>query len=63
VKGLRARGGFEVDERWKDGKLSSLTVRSIAGHAVDVRYGKKTTRVELHPGASLTLDGNLHAQN
>lgn len=59
VKGLRARGGYEVDELWKEGKLTSLTIRSIAGHAVPVRYGEKTVKLELQPGQSVTLDGNL----
>ena len=59
VKGLRARGGYEIDEQWNNGKLASLTVRSIAGNAVPVRYDAKTLRLDLHPGQSITLDGNL----
>ena len=50
IKGLRARGGFEVDIDWKDGKASRVALRSsIAGeHKVRFPDGR-TELVKLAP--------------
>jgi alpha-L-fucosidase 2 len=59
VKGLRARGGFEVDIAWHDGKLTAVTVRSIAGTGGKVRLGDQVVDLGLRPGQSVTLDAAL----
>ena len=57
VRGLRARGGFEADIAWKDGKLVSVTVRSVTGKACTLRYGEKMKPVQLKAGGSVEWRG------
>jgi alpha-L-fucosidase 2 len=59
VKGLRARGGFEVDMAWADGKLTSVTLRCLAGKSCQVRYGEKTVELKMKPGTVVRLGGDL----
>jgi len=37
VKGLRARGGFEVNIAWQDGKVTNYRIRSKEPREVTVR--------------------------
>jgi alpha-L-fucosidase 2 len=48
VKGLRARGGFEVDIAWKDGKVTDYRIASVEPRAVGVRVNGEiqTARAE-----------------
>ena len=38
VKGLKARGGFTVDIKWKDGKLQFAKVQSLNNKNVNILY-------------------------
>jgi alpha-L-fucosidase 2 len=57
VTGLRARGGFEVDLAWKDGRLSRASIRSGQGALATLRYRTATRAVDLKPGQTLIWDG------
>jgi alpha-L-fucosidase 2 len=59
IKGLKARGGFEVDIEWQNGKLASTTINSARGHPRQVRYGNKVVTFKTKKGESLILNGNL----
>ncbi|MEX0324274.1 MAG: glycoside hydrolase N-terminal domain-containing protein [Puniceicoccaceae bacterium] len=59
VMGLRARGGFEVDIEWSDGKLKSVTVKSVSGTISQIRYGAESRPVNLRKGESIQLDHKL----
>jgi alpha-L-fucosidase 2 len=62
VKGLRARGGFEIGVRWRAGALASATIRSISGKSCVVRYQGKRLAFDLVPGQTKTLvPGELKA--
>ncbi len=57
VKGLRARGGFEVDMEWKDGKLTKASIRGVSNHADTrtVMYAGKTRELKIAKGKSKIL--------
>ena len=55
VRGLRVRGGFEVDVAWNDGHLTRATIRSLIGSNPIVRYGGRTKACSLSPGQSIKL--------
>ena len=62
IKGLRARGGFEVDLAWKDGKLSAATLHSIAGLPCRIRYGRNDLDLKIAKGETMRLNVSLLRQ-
>ena len=59
VKGLSARGGFEVDIAWEDGELTEATVHSKNGNPLRLRYGDRIFEKETKPGESVSSMGKL----
>jgi alpha-L-fucosidase 2 len=58
VKGLKARGGFEVDIKWKNGKLESCKILSLAGSELKASYDGKTITMTTEAGKAYPLDVN-----
>ncbi|HEX7317338.1 MAG TPA: glycoside hydrolase family 95 protein [Pyrinomonadaceae bacterium] len=59
VKGLRARGGFELDVSWREGKLTTAVLRSKLGGTCRLAYGTKVFELKTRPGGGYKLDGQL----
>lgn len=47
IKGLKARGNYEIDIEWENGTLKSANVRSLNGTTPKIRIGNDKTHVDL----------------
>jgi len=64
VKGIRARGGFEIDSMaWKGGKLAYISIKSLVGQTLNVVNGSNKFSTSTVPGAVYEFDGNLKLTN
>lgn len=59
VTGLKARGGFEINISWEDGKLKTCDVKSLLGNSFTLRYGQKTKTFNIPAGNSIKINEEL----
>ncbi|MEP4077272.1 glycosyl hydrolase family 95 catalytic domain-containing protein [Haloferula sp.] len=59
VRGLIARGGFEISMKWEDGKLVDASILSKSDNTCSLRYKDKVILVNLKKGEAVRLNGQL----
>lgn len=64
VRGLRARGGFEVNLRWANGRLAEAEIVSRLGHACRVRagLGGDTPFLVYHGGVEVAAERTVEGE-
>lgn len=59
IKGLLARGGYELDLKWNEGKLKELKIKATIDGTCELRYGDKHQTLAVKAGGRYKLNGEL----
>lgn len=59
VKGIRARGGFELDMKWTGGNLKELSIKNERGGVCNLKYKGKSLQLNAKAGQIYRFNGNL----
>jgi len=59
VSGLIARGGFQVDMAWRDGKVTELQILSKLGNPLELKFASSEAFLETYMDQLITLEDVL----
>ncbi|MFW5872479.1 MAG: glycosyl hydrolase family 95 catalytic domain-containing protein, partial [bacterium] len=59
IKGIRARGGFELYFSWKEGKLEQIEILSTVGDSCKIKYNDNYIEFDTDPGRVYNLTNSL----
>ena len=59
VRGIKARGGYELSIQWKNGKLSEVTIKASQAGPCKLHYKDEVKSLDLAAGKTYKLDGAL----
>lgn len=59
IHGICARGGFDIDLDWENGKLQQVKILSKLGNSCQIRYGNQVLSLKTQKGKTYTLNGSL----
>ena len=63
VRGICARGGYELNIWWKHHRLEKVAIKAIAGGSCNVRYGELHRALSVKPDHWYYLNGQLETFN
>ncbi|NJO02336.1 MAG: glycoside hydrolase family 95 protein, partial [Bacteroidia bacterium] len=59
IRGIRGRGGYEIDIAWREGKLAKVTLRPSQTGTCRLRYGEQVVQLGVQAGQVYYLNDQL----